>query len=351
MDALLHYAIYQIAFTLLRYEIYLMLFCCLAIILVKLYTRWSAKRRIKNQNEIGNVIEAYHFSNEALDTIKIPKNSNFRNIVETLEKYDQMLNDPRWIAIKEKLVSTYLLPQIDFFANSYKWFNRQLAARALLLCPNFASEKILAKLLDDRRYLVRVAAAVCITQTSYKDLFHKVIRKMSHETALSQFPYRDALIQGNDEKYRWIEALLAIETDKNVIANCLDILSTRYSGNLQNLVIPFVNDSDPVCRVLAIKALANIPSPESVELLIDRLTDSDWKIRAEAIQSLQKLYAAQTIPNLKKLLNDPVWWVRLQAALTLKSFGKDGIEALTAQTQKNEPSSYEIAQYVLALPE
>ena len=77
--------------------------------------------------------------------------------------------------------------------------------------------------------------------------------------------------------------------------------------------------------------------------------DSDWEVRAEAIKGLQQLYAIQTIPKLAFLLNDPVWWVRLQAALTLKSFGNEGISILTTQDKEREPLAYEISQYTLAL--
>lgn len=221
---------------------------------------------------------------------------------------------------------------------------------ALLLQPKFASEEILNQLLDDSKYLVRVAAAVCITKTSYNNLFKKVVLKMSQETSLSQFPYRDALIEADEEKFEILEQLLAENNNKAISAICLDILSTRYSKNLLHLVKPFVNDADLPCRTLAVRALGNIPSQEAIELLMDHLYDSDWNIRAESITSLQKLYALQAIPKITPLLNDPVWWVRLQAALTLKAFGREGIEALSQQNEKEEPLAHEIAQYTLALP-
>lgn len=351
MDALLRYSLYKIAYSLLMFEIILMLSCSLAIVIIKFITRRAVNRRLQRQEQIGKIIESYLFSAKSLDHIEIPKDlQQFRNLVETLENYDHLFSDQRWYDIKEKIIATYLMPRIGSYANSYSWLKRQLAARCLLLCPKLAEEKLLEKLLNDKRYLVRVAAAVCITETSYKNLFFEMIQKMSKETSLSQFPYRDALIQVSPEKYEWIESLLSSKPNKEISAICLDILSTRYSGNLFPLVQPYVNDSDSTCRTLAIKALGNIPNNESIELLINRLDDSDWNIRAEAILSLQKLYATQAIPKLKILLSDPVWWVRLQAALTLKAFGKDGINVLSTQSKEKEPLAYEIAQYTLAMP-
>lgn len=351
MDALLRYILYNIAYSLLAFEIILMLSCCLAIILIKSFTKWMINRRTRIQDSLGSIIETFLFNDQNIDNLTIPSNlCQFRNLVETLERYDQRFNDQRWAEIKEKIVSNYLLPHVNTYARSLAWFKRQLAARSLLLCPHKANEKILAKLLDDPRYLVRVAAAVCITQTSYQQLFYAVIRKMSKETPLSQFSYRDALIQVNQEKFRWIESLLSTESDKAVIAICLDILSTRFSHNLLPLIKPFVNDSDQTCRTLAVKALGNIPSNEAIDLLTDHLMDTDWEIRAESIIGLQKLYATQAIPKLRLLLNDPVWWVRLQAALTLKIFGNEGKEILHSQNRAKEPLAYEISQYALALP-
>lgn len=351
MDALLRYILYHIAFTLLTLEIVLMVSCCLAIIIIKLITKWSMNRRKLIQEQISSIIQTALLNEQPLESIIIPdKFCQFRNLVEVLEKFDQRFNDKRWTDIKEFIVSTYLGSKIENYTSSFSWFKRQLAARACLLCPHKAEENILKKLLDDSRYLVRVTAAVCITQTDYRHLFYEVLQKMSHETALSQFPYRDALMQINQEKYQWLELLLKEETDPAIVAICLDILTTRYTRNMLDIVKPFVNVENRVCRTLAIKALGNIPSSESIQLLKSHLIDSDWEIRAECLIGLQKLYAIQTIPEIRYLLNDPVWWVRLQAALALKNFGKQGIDVLNSQEVNQEPLAHEIAQYTLALP-
>lgn len=351
MDALLRYTLYRIAYGLLFLEIALMVVFCVAIIVIKLITKWLENRRVHIQQEISKIIDAYLFSERPLSELTIPPDlHSFRNLVETLERYDRLYSDDKWQAIKHKIVEKYLLPEVDAYASSFFWVNRQLAARALLLYPRKASEATLAKLLDDKRYLVRVAAAVCITKTSHRELFYKMLQKMSQETELSQFPYRDAIIQCDEEKFRWITELLKREKDKKVIAICLDILSTRYSGDLLPLIKPYLSDPDHNCQMLAVKALGSIPDDEAVKLLMQHLNDTDWNVRAETINSLQKLYALQAIPKLKELLNDPVWWVRLQAALTLKNFGSEGMHVLTSQSKEKDPRAFEIAQYMLALP-
>lgn len=351
MDALLRYILYNIAFSLLALEVILMFVCCFAIIITKVLTKKSLIKRNHIQSELGKIIEGALFDGQSIDTIHIPANlCQFRNLVEVMEQYDQRFNDNRWLSVKEKIASTYLLPQIDKMVSSLFWEKRHLAARCLLLCPQKAEEKWLHQLLNDPRYLVRVTAAVCITKTSYHHLFNDVLKKMSEETALSQFPYRDALIQANQEKYDWMASLLSTESNKKIIAICLDVLSSRYSRHLLSLVKPFVNDPDRNCRTLAIKALGNIPNEEAIHILMEHLVDSEWEIRAESVIGLQKLYAVQAISKIQVLLNDPIWWVRLQAALALKAFGIEGRDILSTRDRNNEPKAYEIAQYALALP-
>ena len=352
MDALLKYLLEKIAISLLSIELVIMISCAIAIIIIKCITKIVTNHRGDVQEKLSDIIESFLLNDINLKDLLIPTElCQYRNLVEVLEKFDQRFNDQRWTEIKEKINSTYLLPRAPKFASSFSWVKRQLAARSYLLSPHLADAALINELLEDKRYLVRVAAAVCATQMSSQELFFRVIKKMSDETSLAQFPYRDALIQVNEEKYAWIASLLSSTNDNNIRAICLDILTARYSTNLFSLVKPFVNSENRACRLLAIKALGSINSEESKEILICHLDDSEWEIRAESVIGMQKLYVIQSIPKLKKMLSDLIWWVRLQAALTLKNFGQQGLEILISQDLEKEPEAYKIAQYILALPQ
>lgn len=351
MDALLKYLLEKIAVSLLEIELVMMVCCAIAIVIVKSITKVVTNHRIHVQEQLSTIIEEYLVHEKNLNDLMIPKKLlQYRNVVEVLEKFDQRFNDQRWLEIKEKINSTYLLPRAPKFASSYSWVKRQLAARSLLLSPHLANEAVIGQLLQDKRYLVRVAAAVCATKMSSQELFFRVIKMMSEESSLAQFPYRDALIQVSEEKFTWMTSLLSQTTDNSIRAICLDILTTRYSPNLFSLVKPYVNSESRACRLLAIKALGSIHSEEAIEILIGHLDDSEWEIRAESVIGIQKLYVTRTIPKLKMMLNDSVWWVRLQAALALKNFGQQGLDVLTSQDLEKEPNAHKIAQYILALP-
>lgn len=351
MDALLRYTLYRIAFSILFIELALMLLCCFAIIIIKLITKRKQKQQDKDQAEIRSLIDSYLLNNKSLETFHIPKKiGSFRNILESVETYDHLFTDKRWQDIKDKIVSQYLNPEVKRYASSYSWFKRQLAARALLLDSKNENPQILEKLLDDPRYLVRVAAATALLRTESKDLFEKAIKKMSLESPESQFPYRDALMQSDEQKFKWLLQLLQSTHDKKIQAICLDVLSTRTSGNLFPIVKSFIHDPDVKCRTFAIKALGNIPTIESKEILMQKLDDSDSHIRAESVMSLHKLYALEAIPKLQIALSDPVWWVRLQAALALKAFGEEGLKILNSKDLDKDSAAFEIAQYALAIP-
>jgi hypothetical protein len=350
MDALLRYTLYDISITLLLAEISILWFSCALIIVIKWMTKWSTRRKNNIQEKLHQIINEHLIHPTDMDKVKIPRGlRQFRNLVEVLEKYDNLFDDPCWKTLKEKIISFYLLPKVKSYAYSLSWIKRQLAARSLLLCPPLASDALLEKLLDDPKYLVRIAAAICIIKKSSHSLFLKVITKMSQETALSQFPYRDALIEASQEQYQWMASLLSSTSDKSILAICLDVLSSRYSAYLLPLIKPFVVDSDLLCRTLAIKALGSISDPESIAMLTERLKDPHWQIRVEAIQGLHKLYATETIHQLQPLLSDGTWYVRLQAALALQSFGKKGVDILASQVKEINPLAYEIAKYALAL--
>lgn len=351
MDSLLQYALYKITWLILTLEGAIMVAACLALIGIRALTKWKQAKDQRIQNEISTIIESVIVKAQSLENLELPSRlQSFKNLVEVLEKYDQRLSDPIWKDTKKKLIEIYMLRKAESMSHSYSWVNRQLAARCYLLLPQKAPETDLEKLLGDSKYLVRVVAAVCITQISNKNLFYKMLEQMNREYVLSRFSYRDALIQSDSEKFLWIEELLKKNPNPGIAAICLDILSTRLSHNLFPIIKMYVSHKNQACRLLAIKALANIPSEESIKILQQHLFDTSWEIRAESIEGLSKLHVVDAIPQLHALLNDSIWWVRLQAALGLKKFGQRGQEILLSQTPETA-QAYEISQYALSLPQ
>lgn len=332
-----------------------MLFCCLLIVITKLITRYFHRIKKQQKDQLSSSIESALFpvkdaKPNPIDNFSLPKGSyDFQNWIESLESFEQRFTDERWIELKKQLVDKYVVEDAKRYVPSRSWIKRQLSARAFLLYPEKASDEELHQLINDPKHLVRVFAAVAITKLHSKALFYEVLKRMSEETPLSRFFYRDALVQCDQEKFNWMEELLNKEEDPNIIAMILDVLSTRCTSNLLPAIRPYTHSPDRTCRILAIRALGNLSDDDSIMLLMEHLEDSDWEIRSESIQGLKKQHVKKAIPQIAELLNDPIWWVRLQAANALKTFGEEGKKILESQDPVKKPLAHEIASYSLAL--
>lgn len=353
MDSILWYTLLQMSWFLLLVQLGTVFACCVLIIIIRNVLKWKKKRKERLENELSKIIEELVIQQTLPHDLTLPSHlqNEHRTIIEILEKFDHLVTDPIWKEIKGKIFAIYLLPFIKKNIDSRSWVQRQLVARAYLLCPTKANHDDLLKLIYDPKFLVRVVAAVTIIQTHYRDLFVEVIRQMVKESPLSRFSYRDALIGGSQEHFLWVEELLKTEKDPQILAVCIDLLSTRMTHDLLPLLKPFLEGKDRGCRLLAIKALGNVPSDDAMGMLLECTKDADWEIRAEAIKGLAQMFAVKSIPRLQELLNDPEWWVRLQAAIALKQLGMEGKTILATQNKKKSPLAYEISQYILAMPD
>jgi HEAT repeat protein len=357
MNTLLRYLLFNVAIKIVLIEMLVMLLFVLLIVIVKIYNKRKAQRIKKLQDAIAASFDQVLFGEttrsrkEEIERYTLPEDLySFRDLIEVCETFDQRYRDPNWQKLKRVVFEKHLFEEAKESAYANYWFNRQLAGRAFLLNPKMAPVEALEHLLSDKRFLVRIAAAICITKTPYKGLFIKVVEAMANESSLSQFPYRDAIIDSDQEKFVWLVELLQTAKIAKITNVCIDLLSTRTIYELPDLVEKYLTSPNKESRLLAIKALGSVPSEKSMQLLVKHLEDSDWEMRAESLIGLRKLHVQSAAREIEPLLGDPSWWVRQQAAMTLKSFGEEGQAILRSQSQEKKPLAYEISQYILALP-
>lgn len=348
MEILLRYALFRIAVVVVGFELLVLLLSTVAIILIK----WNAKRKKRRDEELSlGLTEHLTRSYMSGSYKKIPESLNsYPHIVQAMEKFDHTISDNLWTSLKETYVKKELLATAKSTATSWDWVKRQLAARVYLLAPNFATREEILAFLHDSKYLVRVTASSIITRTGSKEELHAVVRQMAKESKLSRFAYRDALLQMDEKKFRWLLEILQEDKNPEVQAICLDIFSMRTTDNLFPKLVPFIYSENKELKILAIAVLKSIPSPEANDILIHCLEDESPKVRAEALKSIDPHLAEKEIGTLEALLSDPEWFVRLQAALRLRSLGERGMRILAEQTPKKSMTAHEISDYVLALP-
>lgn len=348
MEELLRYSLFELTLFILIIELKILSGLLLLIFFIKWIKDTRKRRKEQNKAALSELIMSA-FNEKKWRPIP-KKYHNFNTILEVLENFDHRITDNEWKNIRDQTIDHYLIKEAKTMVKSRSWVKRQRAARCFLLNPSKSLDEDLKILLNDSKFLVRVVAAACIIQKSNQDLFEETLRKMAEETPLSRYAYRDALMNANSEKFAWMEALAKKETNEEICAICLDLLSTRSTHDLFPLATFFIYNKNIQCKVQAINILKTLPGDQSKDILMHCLSDPNWEIRSHGVKALAFQHAVEKAPDLEHLLSDPVWFVRLQAALALKQFGNEGFKLLSSQNAQRNPKSYEIAQYVLNLP-
>src|SRR5690242_18208154 len=112
MDPLLRYALYQVTWAAVYFEIALMVFFTILIIVIKSYARWKERWKKNFDHKLSELIEGALFNPHLLKSLQVPENlRDFKCSVEVLEKYEHRIKDPSWTEIKDKILKTSLLPQ------------------------------------------------------------------------------------------------------------------------------------------------------------------------------------------------------------------------------------------------
>ncbi|GAB4187273.1 MAG: hypothetical protein Tsb0015_05770 [Simkaniaceae bacterium] len=267
-----------------------------------------------------------------------------------LEKYQELFFGDYWEKFKEFIIHNLLEKNIQKNLISRSWQKRGIAIRTLIISPSTDNEKYIEVLLRDKIPLIRFNAAICALKIKTERLINKVLEALSQEDAAKRYPYRDALINSDHFVHKTIAQRLKIEKDPKVRIAALQILSLKIGYVTLDMIEEDLQAEDASRRWWAVKALENVPSKETVEILIKMADDPVWQVQAAVLGILGKMHDKQALDTLIRKIHDPVLWVRLHAALSLKEIGEEGIEILENLDPEKDKNAYEIASYVLSLP-
>lgn len=336
----------------LTIEFSILLLCLASMLFVRCWRNWQEGQTIQRRKLLKQLFSNAIVKKEVLYIDQIdPKLLRYQDLLAVVETFDRFFLDSIWQETKQQLIDAYLGKKAQLFAQSLSWRDRQLGLRCIALNPKkLMNKQVVAPLLNDSKFIIRILAASSMIHAEQKDLLVAVLKRMVQEAPMGRYAYRDLLINGGDTIFQWIEEIATQEKDLELIAICLDVLSTKISCNLLPLAIKYITSIDLTCQLAAVEIFSTRPSDESKKYLTQFLLDKNWKIRAAAAKGLGQIHAISTIPELSLLLQDEEWFVRLQAATALKSMGKEGISALYRQNREHNAEAYEIAKYILALP-
>lgn len=224
-------------------------------------------------------------------------------------------------------------------AQSWRWWRRLDAARALGIVGRRDDAPVLRPLLDDPHAAVRLAATQALAAVDDERLVRVAVARYPHEALAvrlfitntlravwkqSESPLRDELAR-RDAPARDLAAWLGL-------AESLNLPSLRVG------ITALASHDDPEVRVAVARALRRFPHAESVETLRTLLEDPQDFVRAGAAQALGALRAADAQAQLERRLTDEAWWVRFRCALALALLGEPGRAALRRARQS--PDAY-----------
>lgn len=342
----------KITIFILTIEICALLFCFGFMIFVRCYRNWQYRQTIQRRAALQQMFVQAIQKKQILSIDRINRRlRHYDDLLATVENFDRWFLDTTWQETKKLLIKGYLGKKALTLARSCWWTKRQLGLRCIALDPKqLMNKQVVAPLLNDSKYLVRILAAAAMVQSEQKDLLLAVLKRMVQEPTMGRYAYRDFLINSGETNFRWIEEIANEEKDQGIIAICLEVLSSKTSHNLLPLAAKHINSPNLACRLAAMKIFSSIPGQESKEYLTRCLFDGNEEIRAEAARGLGQILAISSIPELTLTLRDPIWFVRLQAAIALKAMGKEGREALYRQNPQQNVEASDIAKYILNLP-
>lgn len=325
---------------------------CLTLLIIYYFISIYRKRRYQEVQEKLRELFLNYLTNpteEQYEKIQHLKEDQ-RDLLTVLESYDLRFSDEPWRNIKKAILTEDVLKKSRQMTESKSWVKRDIGIRFLKLAIEKEDEPIILRLLDDPHSLVRIQAALCAVKLGTRPLIEQLLHRMTKESVLGRYPYRDALIKSKKEVFVLLENIMKTEKNEEIRFICLDVLSTRVAESLLPVVEEYLQSGHLENKIAAMRILANFPREKSIQHLMQFLSNKDWQVRLEAARGLGILVAVKSIPLLAIALNDPIWEVRLQAALSLKKMGEEGLIILSRQDPDINQQAFETAQYALALP-
>lgn len=256
-----------------------------------------------------------------------------------------------WEKVRQNIGENILLPKGRKLAFRRRWTQQLTAVRCFAMYPKVEDETPILHLLKQKVPIIKFTAAHAAARLGTPKAFEALLEAMNQATHYLRQPYIDALRKSGDKAYQYLEHKLETETNPLVRVSCLEVLSDRMNEHIARLLEPDLKSPHKNLKIAAARALGHYPDFSSTEALLPLLSDPAWEVKAISARSLGYIKASRAVKELAATCQDPTWWVRMNAALALKRIGSVGIEKLEALRPETDRFAYEIAQYVLALPE
>ncbi len=274
-------------------------------------------------------------------TLKLPV------VIRVVHEIDTKMKGEYWDALKHFLLTVVMRDEIYHHLESRNWQKRGWALQGLSLTKERTHEIRILKLLQDETPVLRFSAASSGIKLKTRQSIDAVLNAMEREPSYARYAYRDALLRADDEVYHLLVEKLKEERNPRLRICCLEILSQKMGYISHDLIANDLTSPELDLRWWATRALENMPTIKTIELLRDRCVDSSWEIRSLAARNIGLLGDKDAIVALSELLEDEHWYVRLSCALRLNHSEKRGktTSVLSQRRSRKRPSMLRNTSY------
>jgi len=229
-----------------------------------------------------------------------------------------------------------LIDDADRYLQSWFWWRRALALRALGLTQITERTTRIVAALDDPNPGVRAAALDALTDLKNPASLQGIIVRL-HDPSLHRGRLAAALAAFGSQCEPFLLDLALVDPSNRV--NYARALAICGTADARSVLATWTGDTRVEVRAAALEALAHVGLDDrSAALAIDALESPDTAVRAMAARALNGWTGrGEAASHLARHLGD-TWVVAVDAARSLQSMGADGLVELQTIAARPDPS-------------
>jgi len=293
-----------------------------------LYLICKAKKRLTNKY-VGQIKKYLLATYDSKHAIEKPLKKHWKKLPylilaikevdETKEKKSKL-----WEQYKLEFVKKHMLPITRKYARKMSWFSRFLAAKTFAMYAMPEDEKIIAKLIQDKKPAVTIECIHAIVHLPTELLLNTLIDKIATLRRKSYDLYLEPFKHLPESKKEIIVKRLIAEKDPYKRDICYRILMFFAPEPLSDVAHKDAKSKTIELCLSAIRFIVYSEDKKALSFLHQMLNDQRWQVQVAVLQALGKLRNPSSINFITPLLNSPEWWVRTNASNALKQINSKG---------------------------
>ena len=320
---------YKIVVGIIILEFTLILLVILATFLSKLISYFKERKKTKIKIQIENYLKNLLETRSSFDI----KNFSYAwrrldILLFIINEYDQQYEDQLWKTIRIELICFIILPLARKAALNQNWILQFYAARSFELYAEEEDKALIAKLINNKVPVIRLAALHAAIKYGSEAAFDEVIEQIQDQPHLTQAVYIQAFANASPTTRIYVERFLKDSSNISTRLTCYRILLNYLPAKIDWDITADLHSENKDLKLAALRYITYVEKEKAIPILLEQLKQDCWESKVVALNALGYLQVEAVIPNIVQCLYDENWWVRLNAALALKNLkkGRVGID-------------------------